>query len=259
MAADLIIRPARNTLIITAGFAGPPGGGGGAAYDDTAIRARLHDLETTVSGLPASTGWLNITDKPDVYPAAPHRHVWADLDDVPTSFAPSAHQHPIAAIDGLQAALDAKAVPADIPTPEALQDLVADMVQAGAGISVTYDDDGNLLRVALVGQSFTTADRDKLAGIAAGATANATDAQLRDRSTHTGSQPISSITDLQAALDGKMPTTSFKTVNSQAITGTGNISIPAGADAVYPIFNTKAEADAWSAANPGKVAFARAV
>lgn len=36
----------------------------------------------------------------------------------------------------------------------------------------------------------------KLAGIATGATANATDAQLRDRSTHTGTQPASTITGL---------------------------------------------------------------
>ena len=51
--------------------------------------------------------------------------------------------------------------------------------------------------------SFTTALESKLAGIAAGATANATDADLRDRATHTGAQLISSVTGLQAALDGK--------------------------------------------------------
>lgn len=38
----------------------------------------------------------------------------------------------------------------------------------------------------------------KLAGIASGATANASDAQLRDRSTHTGTQPASTITGLAA-------------------------------------------------------------
>lgn len=46
----------------------------------------------------------------------------------------------------------------------------------------------------------------KLGGVAAGATANATDAQLRDRATHTGEQPIASVTGLQAALDGKAAT-----------------------------------------------------
>lgn len=42
----------------------------------------------------------------------------------------------------------------------------------------------------------SSADFTKLAGIAAGATANATDAQLRDRATHTGTQAASTITGL---------------------------------------------------------------
>lgn len=49
--------------------------------------------------------------------------------------------------------------------------------------------------------------KTKLDGIATGATANATDAQLRDRSTHTGSQAISTVSGLQTALDGKISTT----------------------------------------------------
>lgn len=44
--------------------------------------------------------------------------------------------------------------------------------------------------------SFTTALLSKLEGIAAEATKNATDAQLRDRSTHTGTQAASTITGL---------------------------------------------------------------
>lgn len=51
-----------------------------------------------------------------------------------------------------------------------------------------------------------SAMKTKLDGIAAGATANATDAQLRDRSTHTGTQAISTVTGLQGALDGKINT-----------------------------------------------------
>jgi hypothetical protein len=44
--------------------------------------------------------------------------------------------------------------------------------------------------------AFTTAQQTKLAGIATGATANATDAALRDRATHTGTQAASTITGL---------------------------------------------------------------
>ena len=45
-----------------------------------------------------------------------------------------------------------------------------------------------------------SAFKTKLDGIAAGATANATDAQLRDRSTHTGTQALSTITGLGAGV-----------------------------------------------------------
>jgi hypothetical protein len=42
--------------------------------------------------------------------------------------------------------------------------------------------------------SMSGADKTKLDGVAPGATANSTDAQLRDRSTHTGTQPGSTVT-----------------------------------------------------------------
>lgn len=50
----------------------------------------------------------------------------------------------------------------------------------------------------------TSAERSKLSGVQAGATANATDAQLRDRSTHTGSQAASTISDFNAAADARV-------------------------------------------------------
>lgn len=48
---------------------------------------------------------------------------------------------------------------------------------------------------------FTDVQRAKLAGIATGATANAADADLRDRSTHTGVAPVSSIDGFDAAVN----------------------------------------------------------
>lgn len=62
-------------------------------------------------------------------------------------------------------------------------------------------------------EDYTTAEKTKLSGIASGATANATDAQLRDRATHTGTQAISTVTGLQGALDAKAP------LASPALTG----------------------------------------
>jgi len=42
---------------------------------------------------------------------------------------------------------------------------------------------------------YTTAEKTKLGGVATGATANSTDAQLRDRATHTGTQSADTLTD----------------------------------------------------------------
>lgn len=51
---------------------------------------------------------------------------------------------------------------------------------------------------------FPAADKSKLDGIANGATANATDAQLRDRSTHTGTQALSTLSQ-SGATNGQVP------------------------------------------------------
>lgn len=62
--------------------------------------------------------------------------------------------------------------------------------------------------VALIGTGLISVAVDDAADtitISTTATANATDAALRDRATHTGAQAISTVTGLQAALDGKAP------------------------------------------------------
>lgn len=69
----------------------------------------------------------------------------------------------------------------------------------------------------------SAADKTKLDGIANGATANATDAQLRDRATHTGEQAISTVTGLQSALD--------KALFAPVVTESGTARISALGDA----------------------------
>ena len=73
----------------------------------------------------------------------------------------------------------------------------------------------------------SAADKTKLNGIATGATANSTDAQLRARSSHTGAQAISTVTNLQTSLDAKQATlvsgTNIKTVGGQSLLGSGDV------------------------------------
>ncbi|ABS03189.1 fibronectin type III domain-containing protein [Kineococcus radiotolerans] len=72
------------------------------------------------------------------------------------------------------------------------------------------------------------ADKSKLNGVATGATANASDTQLRDRSTHTGSQPIDTVADLQSTLDGKLATTDIEPVTGLSMR-VQNLNVVAGA------------------------------
>ncbi len=69
----------------------------------------------------------------------------------------------------------------------------------------------------------TGADKSKLDGIATGATANATDAQLRDRSTHTGTQLAATISNFDtqvrvSRLDQMAVPTASVSMNSQKLT-----------------------------------------
>jgi hypothetical protein len=57
-------------------------------------------------------------------------------------------------------------------------------------------------------------DKTKINSLATGATANSTDAQLRDRTTHTGVQAIATVTGLQSALDGKQNNLGFTPYNA---------------------------------------------
>lgn len=67
------------------------------------------------------------------------------------------------------------------------------------------------VRQAILGWWNASIFKTKLDGIEDGATKNATDAQLRDRATHTGVQPIASVSGLQAELDSKADTTYVNT------------------------------------------------
>jgi len=66
----------------------------------------------------------------------------------------------------------------------------------------------------------SSADKTKLDGIATGATANATDAQLRDRATHTGTQAFSTVTGTVPVNQGGTNITSYTANNYIRASGT---------------------------------------
>lgn len=61
-------------------------------------------------------------------------------------------------------------------------------------------------------------DKTKLNGIATGATVNATDAQLRDRNTHTGTQLASTISDFSTAADARIAAASVNALADVTVT-----------------------------------------
>ena len=64
----------------------------------------------------------------------------------------------------------------------------------------------------------------KLDAVAAGATANATDAQLRDRTTHTGQQPSSTISDFSASADARITAQKGVASGLASLDGTGKLA-----------------------------------
>lgn len=109
---------------------------------------------------------------------------------------------------------------------EAVQDAVAAMVSSSTAVVPTYNDEnGTLVFTIGAGQItnsmvsntaaisadkladgttnkvYTATEKTKLAGVATGATANATDATLLNRANHTGTQTVATISDFTSAVN----------------------------------------------------------
>lgn len=169
--------------------------------------------------------WADITDKPTEFTPVSHNHTISQVtdlqsvidakadksqiltqqqfkDSVAAMFQSGTHTNVSINYDPVVGTLNLSAAGGGgaSVSEEDVQDWVGNLITQGTGISINYDDVGNVLSIELSGVSFTSADKSKLDGIAENATANSTDSQLRERSTHTGTQTISTISGLQSAL-----------------------------------------------------------
>lgn len=152
---------------------------------------------------------------------------WNDLTGKPSTFPPSAHSHVIADVTGLQAAIDAKATPADISTavaglvnsaPAALDTLkeLSDALGADANFSATVTN-ALAAKAPIASPTFT--------GTVSGITksmvglGNVPNVDATARANHTGTQAISTVTGLQTALDGKAA--ALHTQTSETVTTLG--------------------------------------
>lgn len=169
----------------------PSPGGGSVSITEAAIPAggttgqvlsklSASDYDVQWSAVSAgSVAWNDITGKPSTFTPSAHSHVIADVTGLQTaldgkqasgSYAAASHTHIIADVTGLQTALDGK------QAAGSYQPLATVLTNTTA--------------------AFTTAQETKLAGVAAGATANSSDATLLDRANHTGTQAAATITGL---------------------------------------------------------------
>jgi hypothetical protein len=93
-------------------------------------------------------------------------------------------------------------------------------------VVLTADDIGD----GVTNKAYSATDKTKLAGIAPGATANSTDAQLRDRATHTGTQSADTLTDgttnkaFLATERTKLAAITGTNTGDQTITLTGDVT-----------------------------------
>ncbi|MDH4566191.1 hypothetical protein E8E95_05820 [Pseudomonas sp. BN414] len=98
---------------------------------------------------------------------------------------------------------DAGAIPAAPTVWGAIGGTLLDQVDLADGLNTKVD---KVAGKGLSTEDYSTAEKSKLSGIASGATANASDAQLRDRATHTGTQLAATISDFSEALDDRVAT-----------------------------------------------------
>lgn len=151
-------------------------------------------------------------------------HLWLTFEDgeevdagaLPAGPAGLAGSIEIAAVETLPAGSPAEVINSGTPHQAVLTFKLPqgnDGQGSGDMLAATYDPQGKTADAfsadnhsdGATNKVFTAAERAKLAGVAAGATANDSDANLRNRANHTGTQAQSTIANLASDLAAKAP------------------------------------------------------
>jgi hypothetical protein len=177
-------------------------------------------------GPAGTTTWAGITDKPSTFTPSTHAHVAADISDFTSAVIAAAPPTTNASLLTSGTLADARLSANVVLTGDSRltdsREWSADTItqaEAEAGTATTRRA-FTALRVfqAIAAWWAGSAAKTKLDGIATGATANATDAQLRDRATHTGTQAVSTISDAGTAATRNVPATGNAT-STQVVLG----------------------------------------
>jgi hypothetical protein len=202
------------------GEKGDTGAGLEFQWSGTQLGIRVQgDIEYSYQDLQGSTDYNQLINVPTEFTPSAHAHTLADISNAGTAAAANVEDFATAA-QGTKA--DTAVQPDDARLTDSREWTAATVTQAEAeagtattrrawtaqrvrqAIDAVIGAIGNATQT--VAGWMSPADKTKLDGIQTGATANATDAELRDRSTHTGTQAIATVSGLQAALDSKSDT-----------------------------------------------------
>jgi hypothetical protein len=190
------------------GGAGAWGGITGTLSDQTDLQAALDGKSPTghthaqsdVTGLDTALAGKSDTG---------HTHPQSDVTGLSTALAgkaDSTHSHAQSDVTGLVTALAGKSDTGHTHTAADVTDFDAEVsgnTDVAANTAARHAH-SNAAVLDATTASFTTADETKLDGVASGATANDTDANLKNRANHTGTQTASTISDFDTAADARV-------------------------------------------------------
>jgi hypothetical protein len=188
----------------------------------------------------ATTGaYADLTGIPSTFTPSTHNQAWSTITATPTTLsgygitdaAAAVHTHTASAITDFASAVASNAAvaanTAKVTNATHTGEVTGSTALTIATGAVTLSKMASLATGTIIGratagtgvpEALTAAQVRTLLNVADGATANATDASLRDRATHTGTQAVATVTGLQAALDGKQPLATVLTNTTAAFT-----------------------------------------